>query len=216
MGCDIHVHVEYKKVLFTGYDADNKPQYESKWICGDYFHKNPYFGSDEYEKEWSLVGLCDSRNYAMFSILANVRNYGKTEYIDEPRGIPEDVTEMVKEDAENWGVDGHSHSYLTLKELIDFHNKSLPLKRRGMISPQSQKDLDEKGITPEMWCQGTTQEGWEFREWTEGNNVLVPLIEALKERANEHSVIYSFLWEKEPEKAYKLSDKIRIVFWFDN
>ena len=184
MGCDIHVHVEYKKDLFTGYDAENKPQYESKWICGDYFHKNPYFGSDEYEKEWSLVGLCDSRNYAMFSVLANVRNYGETEYIDEPRGLPEDVTEMVKEDAENWGIDGHSHSYLTLKELIDFQNKQTPLRHRGMISPE--------------------------------NEVLLPMIEALKTRADELYFICRFSWDRNYDECYQKAENIRIVFWFDN
>ena len=216
MGCDIHVHVEYKNNLFTGYDADNKPQYESKWICGDYFHKNPYFGSGEDEKEWSLVGLCDSRNYAMFSVLANVRNYGKTEYIDEPRGLPKDVTEMVKEDADDWGVDGHSHSYLTLKELIDFQNKQTPLRHRGMISPEQQKDLDENGIIPGSWCQGTNIPGYEFREWETKNEVLLPMIEALKTRADELYFIYRFSWDRDYEECYQKAENIRIVFWFDN
>lgn len=216
MGCDIHTHIEYKRNIYIGKDENNNAKYEEKWICGDFFTPNAYFGADEDEKKYNLVGFCDDRNYALFSVLANVRNYGNMDYISQPKGLPEDITEIVKKDADEWDLDGHSHSYLTLKELIDFHNKSLPLKRRGMISPRAQKDLDEKGITPEMWCQGTNQEGLEFREWTEGNNVLVPLIEALKERANEHSVIYSFLWERAPEKAYNLSDKIRIVFWFDN
>ena len=216
MGCDIHIHIEYKRKIYIGRDANNEPQYQERWICGDYFKPNPYFNINKKEKEYKLVGFCDDRNYALFSILADVRNYANMDYISQPKGLPEDITEIVKKDADEWDLDGHSHSYLTLKELIDFHNKSLPLKRRGMISPQSQKDLDEKGITPEMWCRGTNQKGWEFREWQEENNVLVPLIEALKERANEHCVIFSFEWEREPEKAYKLSDKIRIVFWFDN
>lgn len=46
--------------------------------------------------------------------------------------------------------------------------------------------------------------------------MLVPLIEAIKQRADELYVIYDWLWDREPEKAYELSDKIRIVFWFDN
>lgn len=216
MGCDIHTHIEYKRNIYIGTDKNNNAKYEEKWICGDFFTPNAYFGTAEDEKEYNLVGFCNDRNYDLFSILADVRNYGNMDYISQPKGLPEDITEIVKKDADEWDLDGHSHSYLTLKELIDFHNKSLPLKHRGMISPQSQKELDEKGITPEMWCQCTNQEGWEFREWTEENNVLVPLIESLKERANEHSVIYGFLWEREPEEAYKLSDKIRIVFWFDN
>jgi hypothetical protein len=152
----------------------------------------------------------------MFSILANVRNYGETEYIDEPRGLPEDVTEMVKEDAENWGIDGHSHSYLTLKELIDFQNKQTPLRHRGMISPEQQKDLDEKGLVPDSWCQGTNIPGYAFREWETKNEVLLPMIEALKTRADELCFIYRFFWDRNYEECYQKAENIRILFWFDN
>ena len=37
-----------------------------------------------------------------------------------------------------------------------------------------------------------------------------------KKRADELYVIYDFLWESDPLRAYELSDNIRIVFWFDN
>lgn len=206
MGCDIHMHVEYKRTVND----------QSRWVCGDYFKVNPYFGEFPNENPFSLVSFCDGRNYSRFATLANVRNYGNTPYIDEPRGLPADVTKEVKADADDWGDDGHSHSYFTLKELIDFQKNAPPLKFSGMISPEAQKALDETGKTPDAWCQGTNVNGWAWREWTAENTVLVPLIEAIKQRADELYVIYDWLWDREPEKAYELSDKIRIVFWFDN
>ena len=206
MGCDIHIHVEYKRTVCG----------EKKWWCGDYFKINRYYGTDEYEPEYNLVGLCDGRNYSRFAVLANVRNYGDTEYIDEPRGLPDDVTAEVLKDSDNWGIDGHSHSYFTLKELIDYQENIQPLKHRGMISPEAQWYLDNQGILPDSWCQGTNKAGWAFREWEEENTVLIPLIDAIKKRADELYVIYDWLWECEPQEAYKKSEDIRIVFWFDN
>lgn len=218
MGCDIHIHVEFKRDMYICSDADNKPQYEKRWLCGDYFKVNPYYteGNDDGEKPLVLVGFCDNRNYSRFAVLADVRNYGSTAYIAEPRGLPDDVTAEVKEDSDYWDVDGHSHSYFTLKELLDFQKDIKPLKYRGMISPEAQKALDESGTLPDTWCQWTTMPGWAFREWEDENTVLLPLIDALKTRADELHVIWGWLWDKEPERAYKLSENIRIVFWFDN
>lgn len=206
MGCDIHIHVEYKRSIGG----------EVQWLCGDYFRINPYKGYEQYEPDQILVGMCDERNYSRFAILADVRNYAKNPYIDDPRGLPDDVTAEVLKDSEQWGIDGHSHSYFTLKELIDYQENIEPLKHRGMISPEAQKALDEDGILPNEWCQWTNQAGWAFREWEVENTVLVPLIEALKQRADELSVIYDFMWVCKPQEAYEKSDNIRIVFWFDN
>lgn len=219
MGCDIHIHVEYKKNKFVGYDNAHEPKYEKQWMCGDYFRVNPYYDKndeDEEEKPYDLVGFCDDRNYHRFAVLANVRNYGDTDYISEPRGLPEDVTEQVKADCEAWGRDGHSHSYFTLRELIDYQNNIKPLKMRGMISPEAQKAFDEKGVLPDEYCQWTNIPGWERREWEEENDVLVPLIEALKQRARELYVIHSWRWDRDPDGAMEDAKDIRIVFWFDN
>ena len=206
MGCDIHMHVEYKD--FRG----------DRWFCGDYFTINPYYEENNSDGElpYNLVDIYPYRNYSLFATLANVRNYGGTSYIDEPRGLPDDVCVEVKKASDRIGDYGHSRSYFTLQELIDFQNKAKPLKHRGMISPQAQINLDEKGILPDCWCQGTNEEGWQWRKWEESNKVLVSLIEIIKKRASELYVIYDFLWEREPEKAYEKSKNIRIVFWFDN
>lgn len=217
MGCDIHVHVEYRRNICTGKADDGSYQFEERWFCGDYFSLNPFFTTgDEEEKQYQLVRFCEGRNYARFATLANVRNYGGTPYISEPRGLPIDVTEAVRMESESWGADGHSHSYLTLRELIDFKNRRIPLKHRGMISPEAQRQLDIGGILPTEWCQMTNQPGWQFREWESKNDTLDELIEAMKIRADDVGLIYDWQWEKSPQRAYENTDKIRIVFWFDN
>ena len=45
----------------------------------------------------------------------------------KPRGIPKDATFLTKFDANRWGVDGHSHSYLTGREL---HNLDIWIRRQ--------------------------------------------------------------------------------------
>ncbi len=88
------------------------------------------------EHEWY-----PGRNYNEFAILANVRNGRgfagiKTgegfNPIADPKGLPKDVSDDVASDSRAYGSDGHSHSWLTLKELI---------------------------ATPEYWDQKTVFEG---------------------------------------------------------
>ncbi len=62
-----------------------------------------------------------SRSYPLFSKMANVRNdYGITP-ISEPKGVPEDATDLTKLHIERYGVDGHSHSWLSGKEISELH-----------------------------------------------------------------------------------------------
>lgn len=87
MGCDIHAHLEAK-------EEHGARVY---WI--------------------SLAELDIWRSYVLFAKLAGVRNsYGLTP-IAEPRGLPDDVSLRTKLDADEWGTDGHSHSWVTLAEI---------------------------------------------------------------------------------------------------
>lgn len=67
MGCDIHMHVEYKRTINN----------IKKWICGDYFKVNPYYDDKcVYEKPFELVdfvtiGIMTFLRYLqMFGIMA--------------------------------------------------------------------------------------------------------------------------------------------------
>lgn len=123
MGCDIHMCVERRSDRYGGG--------KTEWVNGDYFSIK-----DPYDSECAPIrqDLYSDRNYALFAVLANVRNRGYGEaypYIDEPRGLPNDVTEYVKDEYEAWDMDAHSCSYFTLRELIDFHEAKRPTNDLG-------------------------------------------------------------------------------------
>ena len=61
------------------------------------------------------------RNYALFAKMAGVRNYGEIIPISAPKGLPADVTELTKLHSEKYGIDGHSHSWLSAKEISELH-----------------------------------------------------------------------------------------------
>ena len=65
-----------------------------------------------------------NRNYARFAKLANVRNYNGDIDIREPFGIPSDVSDTVKYYIEKWGRNGHSHSYLSIKDAAEIFRQT--------------------------------------------------------------------------------------------
>ena len=152
MGCDIHVCCEYKN-------------YEGKWINCDHFRLNPYYEEGyEDEPKMNIVPIFDNRNYALFATLAGVRNYGYVTPISDPRGLPDDVHPLTKKISDDWGSDGHSHSYYTLKELIDYTHTAPTVTYSGMITKEQAKDLDEYNIYPTSWCQWTSNEWITLKE----------------------------------------------------
>ena len=98
MGCDIHIHCEYRDDDGIWHNCDNHI-----W--------------DEDNEEFVVEDIYWGRNYDLFGILAGVRS---REYpmISPPRGIPHDISAKTKEFADMWRGDAHSYSYVTMKELI--------------------------------------------------------------------------------------------------
>lgn len=207
MGCDIHMYVEYKKELPI---KDSKER-EEKWISGDYFKPNPFKDVWEDEEKLERMELYGHRNYGLFATLAGIRDYTNSIIpVSEPKGIPDDCCAYVKKANEDWDGDGHTHSWLTLKEIKDYQATQPTLPITGLLSPTDVIEFDKNGTHPQSWCQGTNQEGYERREWVEQNETLVPLIEAMQKRAKE---LMQYDWQ---EYDLKNDEKIRIVFWFDN
>ena len=98
MGCDIHTHAEVRR--------GDRWERVSGAIWAPQWFDEP--NADE------PFGV---RNYRVFERLAGVRSSGEVEPLAEPRGLPADVTPEVRADAEDWGGNAHSHSWLTLREL---------------------------------------------------------------------------------------------------
>lgn len=145
------------------------------------------------------VPLYDGQEYLLFAVLANVRNHYNNPYICEPKGMPQDANCFIKEHKDFRFA--RDISYLTLRELKDFKEKTPFLHYGGIISPESQKELDENGTEPDERFNTCHREGWEHRTWETKNTVLDELILKLEERALEES---------------SNPDHIRIVFGFEN
>jgi hypothetical protein len=145
MGCDIHLYVERRE--------------NGKWVTCDAWEKDPGDGgraSVPYKKSFY-----HGRNYDLFAIFADVRNgrgfagvktgEGFTP-ISPPRGIPADCCAEYRDVAEGWGVDGHSHSWLTVADIMSYDWTQTTTKR-GVVRPQEWAAWKLNG-QPESWCGG--------------------------------------------------------------
>jgi hypothetical protein len=161
MGCDIHGFIEVKQ--------------KDRWVC---------------KKKHNLKL---HRDYYLFTLLADVRNYSKIEYeqklyprkclFDEFRGLPSDVSNFVEKESNNWGCDGHSHSFITLEEFekIDYDEPIFPID----------------GSPAKLIMDNF-------------NNVKVTLREIIKSNCDYFEII------DELKSLKKKPDEVRLVFWFDN
>jgi hypothetical protein len=143
MGCDIHFYVERKV--------------NGLWVTADKWSPNPY--SPDVMKVDYKDEFYSGRNYDLFSILANVRNgYGFAGIttgagftpISNPKGVPPDCCSEYRKEVECWGNDGHSHSYLTLKEILSF-DWTQKSRKTGVVSPIQWAYFRDNG-SPNNWC----------------------------------------------------------------
>lgn len=91
MGCDIHIK----------YERLNHLAYEEVKI--------------DYNRAKDQERPLDYRSYRLFAFLAGIRNYSAIQPIALPRGMPVDPSSDYFDDQ-----DRHSHSWLTLSELLAF------------------------------------------------------------------------------------------------
>ena len=119
MGCDIHAYAETRDSV-------------GAW-------------SAVLDSDGTPTRFCDYRSYDTFAILASVRNGGgfagiKTSDgfnpIARPRGIPFDASPECQKMVDDYGEDGHSHSFLSLSELLEFDWLQTTI-RRGIIPLQT-------------------------------------------------------------------------------
>lgn len=146
MGCDIHFYVERR--------VDGVWQTADEWEQ-DPYDEDPGHLTVDYEKSFY-----HDRNYDLFSILADVRNgHGfagvKTSEgfipMFAPRGVPDDACPEYKAAATGYGSDGHSHSWVTLAEILAYDWTERTLKQ-GWVGPQEwARARDNGGKGPEGW-----------------------------------------------------------------
>lgn len=109
MGCDIHMHVEYRTRINNT---------TIKWCDGNLYEVNKFYEDEDEPKYIRAYLTNERRNYALFGLLAGVRYYG-IEPIASPRGFPDDASKSITEEYASWGSDAHTASWLTLAELMN-------------------------------------------------------------------------------------------------
>ena len=233
MGCDMHMFVEKK--------VDGQWVSQDKMVP-DEFSEEPVaerlqaqFGTFRYKDGDGLVHISMMRNYNLFGILANVRNgYGLAGAptggqflpISKPKGISEDASDEVKAELDSWGVDGHSHSWLTVKEILEWSHWTDIRITSGYISEKQYREFDP-GKGPDSWAGGMagpkrlmiTRENFDAldeagkldKEIDYCINVSWP--NSYKELVGDEFLLelMSTLQALDPDPA-----NVRMVFWFDN
>lgn len=105
MGCDIHLLVE-QRTLEHGWVGRN---------CYDTVLTESNYRSRDKQRDYYDPPLVSTRNYELFAKLANVRG---NERGTAPRGLPPDPSPLLKRAVDAWGSDGHSHTWLPLREAV--------------------------------------------------------------------------------------------------
>lgn len=192
---------------------------------------------NEHNKIYTMEPYGD-RNYELFAILADVRNRYGIKPIDEPRGLPEDVSRYIKKRSDKWGVDAHSHSWMNLADL-DSYNWDATYTDSGFVDVRGYKSFKEKG-SPNQWCQGASGARVEHITNKEMDNIVNATIPLGDPRVLSGDIPFgdkhyythvtwqwtraytagSFYTDTIPALRALLDKKgvedVRIVFWFDN
>lgn len=229
MGCDIHAYLEVKK--------------DGKWVTGDEWKP------DKYEPKRLVVDyderIYSGRNYYLFSILADVRNGRGFIPIAQPKGMPEDACPQVKKEAKGWGQDGHSHSHLTLQEILAYdwtQIATLVGQVEGRIYAEWMRWGRQHGESPSEYCGGCF--GPRIRHMTDED--AGALVKGLQAEANSlkltgtvycdfiekrmSDIYVSCEWQRPYSKCCEnfwtqsiprmlqmgKPEDVRMVFWFDN
>ena len=140
MGCDIHIFIEFK--------VGDKPWTPDK-------HHVIRIDDDDIDS-YHVREALSPRDYLMFAALAGVRGIGP-----DPKGVPKDVSELISKALDNYGVDGHSHSYSSLKELEQAMKATNRMPNKDIIEPKafgSYPDYDNTWGHLLAYCKKTANE----------------------------------------------------------
>ncbi|MCY7866053.1 hypothetical protein MOB78_13260 [Bacillus spizizenii] len=210
MGCDIHVYAE--KRLFPDRNRSNPGVWTSidKWTVSEdkILYPEDYEDCPEMEIAYGDA-FYSGRNYLLFYILAGVRGYDEWgPRIADPKGTPGDSCKHIKQEVERWKCDAHSHSYLTLSDLLSFDWNAkiedeitvLDKKAEPMVAKLDPEDL----ISHEKEERGkhTLHRIRYMRPYKDFFPEFMDTIARMNEQINT--------------RLNETTDDIRLVFFFDN
>lgn len=235
MGCDIHLYVERRV--------------EGVWTPADMWKPSKHA---EDEGRLSLDyqdAFYHDRNYDLFAILADVRNghgvAGVTTGlgfvpIAEPKGLPDDVSDVLKAESDYWDSDGHSHSWHTVADLMayDWTQTTTHVAEIGGYDFWRWEQWSRRqGESPESYAGSISGASIEHISEDEMRAIITQATDGLERDAWESAVrrstarkVTRIQWEQPYYKCCRrfLSDTlprlwrlgapedVRIVFWFDN
>jgi hypothetical protein len=203
MGCDIHFFVEKK--------------------INGIWHQQFVLGA---ETEWDKKYWFSGRSYWLFGLLAGVRG-DHFKPLTDPRGLPNDLSDDLKNEWERWRGDGHTPSYYSLPELLEARDKTVTLT--GYV--------DIKGYRE--YLRGGYPDGFSFTHYDYPNrqtrhllisNQQMDRIVKMLAFLGDTEYYTEIIWEQpirqicpsfwdDLSKIEKLDydpNNIRCVFWFDN
>lgn len=109
------------------------------------------------------------RNYNVFAILADVRN-GRGfagcetgegfEPIAAGRGLPDDAAPEIRDRSDSYGVDGHSHTWVTLAEILNTEWQNKVTKCYGIVEADLYTEWRKENLgkefptPPDSYCGG--------------------------------------------------------------
>lgn len=233
MGCDIHFYVERVE--------------DGAWASADRWTPD---GDSEANEPPVTLDYKDSfyhdRNYDLFAILAGVRNgrgFAGCDTgdgfvpISEPRGLPEDLSPQVRAEAERWDGDGHSHSWLTVQELLDY-DWTQTTTHRGFVTAADFWRWNRwdrgRGESPKSWCgmvdgaairkvgetELTTMLDAFGRDWSAEDRIKRELagVHARCEWEQPYYKAVRRFWSDAVPRLLRVGKPtaVRCVFWFDN
>lgn len=149
VGCDIHPIIE-RKIAINGVE---------KWVTVSTLEYRNIFAYDRETDSLKRISHChapavQNRNYKRFGLFANVRDGGQN-----AKGLPEDVAEYTKFLSDEYGSDGHNHSWLTLRETLE-HCLASEHDAVNVFF----KDGDPRKETPLMYYFGLDIETYDDRD----------------------------------------------------
>ena len=225
MGCDVHMLAEAKcrgewaaigRVFEYEYFDPKRPTYLYAYSDGDEWESNKQYTMHPYT----------GRNYNLFAVLADVRNYEGIVPLAQPRGLPEDVSLYVKKEHDEWGCDGHSASWFTVDELIAYDWDRVDI-HSGIVTPAEYREFKDKG-RPRSWCgdvfgrnvvivdNATMDKIVAGDLGAPGKSYYTPIEWPWTIRDATRDFVTKTIPELQKIREKEGVEDVRIVFWFDN
>jgi hypothetical protein len=218
VGCDIHCLLEIRQAdetwkLIKGYSSLARMYMEDKKQSIAEGNAEEAIRFEGIINRYKAEGLdrCwifSDRNYELFALLADVRNYHEYPALFPKRGIPEDCSEDTKIEKEEWGPDAHSWTYFTLGD-INAAVWEQAVRKTAMVKDSVWAEFcnTPEATTPRTYCEAVYgANDYHSRSWNR----------TYQEIAKRFFIKVVSRMEKLAKKNAFGEEGVRLVIFFDN